>query len=261
LEIFFPLSIRQLCKLFPILPTVLPHILAYALPFLFSVFPCLMFHFPLLKSFQRIHLSSNRAVILCNILVFCHPTPNIECHPFLAVCHYLLIIFAATLHIWKLSPPSSGWFSRKMIICFRFSNVTFEMELKCGMWLNINWGNLQPLTMTGSSELPVFFFVPWSWRLQVCRRVSYGLPCYMGHICGLQCYDQLGRLCAVRTVQKKTVDHFVVEQSSWKVTFRSSSQEVPSFNGKWTFLPLWAIVTSYQAPFFMIGCHPSITHM
>jgi len=157
LEIFFPLSIRHLCKLFPILPTVLPHILAYALPFLFSVFPCLMFHFPLLKSFQRIHLSSNRAVILCNILVFCHPTPNIECHPFLAVCHYLLIIFAATLHIWKLSPPSSGWFSRKMAICFRFSNVTCEMQLKCGMWLNINWGNLQPLTVTGSSELPVFF--------------------------------------------------------------------------------------------------------
>jgi len=32
------------------------------------------------------------------------------------------------------------------------------MELKCGMWININWGNLQPLTVTGSSELPVFFF-------------------------------------------------------------------------------------------------------
>jgi len=45
-----------------------------------------------------------------------------------------------------------------MGICFRFSNVICEMELKCGMWININWGNLQPLTVTGSSELPVFFF-------------------------------------------------------------------------------------------------------
>ena len=70
-----------------------------------------MFHFPLLKSFQRIHLSPNRAVILCNILVFCHPAPNIEGHPFLAVCHCLLITFATTLHIWRLSPTSSAWWS------------------------------------------------------------------------------------------------------------------------------------------------------
>ena len=25
------------------------------------------------------------------------------------------------------------------------------------MWLNINWGSLQPLTVTGSSELPAFY--------------------------------------------------------------------------------------------------------
>jgi len=47
-------------------------------------------------------------------------------------------------------------------------------------------------------------FVPWSWRLQVSPRVSFFLPCYMGHIYGLQCYDHLGRICAVLTVQKSS---------------------------------------------------------
>ena len=41
-------------------------------------FHVLMCHFWLLKSFERIHLSPNHAAILCNILVFCHPAPNIE---------------------------------------------------------------------------------------------------------------------------------------------------------------------------------------
>jgi hypothetical protein len=41
----------------------------------------------------------NHAVTLCNILVFCRPTTNIDSHPFLAGYHYLLNIFAATRHI------------------------------------------------------------------------------------------------------------------------------------------------------------------
>ena len=53
-----PLSIRQLCKLCPIRPTVLSQILAYALPVLFAVFPSLICYLPLLKSFQRIHFKS-----------------------------------------------------------------------------------------------------------------------------------------------------------------------------------------------------------
>jgi len=108
------------------------------------------------------------------------------------------------------------------------------------------------------------FFVPWSWWLQVCRRVSYGLPCYMGHICGLQCYDHLGRLCAVHTVQNKEVDNFSVEQVSQKADICSSSQEIPSFNGEWTFIaelksachwgPLWHCTVL----FLMMVCQPSI---
>ena len=104
-------STRQLNTLCPIWPTVLPQIVAYALPVLFAVFPSLVYHFPFLKSFQRIHLNPNHAAMLCNILVFCHPVPNIESHPFLAVCHCLLNIFAATLHIWRLYPPSAASWS------------------------------------------------------------------------------------------------------------------------------------------------------
>ena len=111
LQISIPLSVRQLCQLWPVWPTVLQQILAYALPVLFSVYPSLMLHCPLPTSFQRIHFSPNCAVILCNILVFCHPTPNIESYPFLAICHYLLIIFAAILQFWRLSPPSAAWWT------------------------------------------------------------------------------------------------------------------------------------------------------
>ena len=186
---------------------------------------------------------------------FCHPTRNIESRPFLAVCHCLLNIFAATLHIWKLSPPSAAWWSvchvakggnswwfseaalkynRKHINCVRFSNVTCEMEL------NVECAS----TSTGGT------FSPWLWQVLLnCLHFfcalklkaaglshSFFLPFYMGHICGLQCYDDLGRICAVVTVKKKAVDNFPVEQSSWKVDIHSSSQETPSLSGKLTFI-------------------------
>jgi hypothetical protein len=35
------------------------------------------------------------------------PTPKLEDRPLLAVCDCLFNIFAATLHIWRLSPPST----------------------------------------------------------------------------------------------------------------------------------------------------------
>jgi len=82
-----------------------------------------------------------------------------------------------------------------------------ELNVECAS--TSTGGDLQPLTVTGTSVLPAFFFVPWSWRLQVCRRVSFYFPCYMGHICGLQCYDRLGRICGVLTVQKMAVDTFL----------------------------------------------------
>jgi len=58
----------------------------------------------------------------------------------------------------------------------------------------------------------------------------------MGHICGLECYDHLGRICAVLTVKEKAVDNFPVELRSWKADIHSSSQETLSFSGKLTFI-------------------------
>jgi len=81
-----------------------------------------------------------------------------------------------------------------------------------------------------------FLFVPWSCKLQVCPRVIFYLPWYVGHICGLHFYDHLGRICAVLTVQNKAVVNFPVEQGSWKADIHSSSQEIPSFNGMLTFI-------------------------
>jgi hypothetical protein len=52
---FFHGTNYNLCQLCSIWPTVLPQTLAYTSPVLMSVFPSLMFHFPLLKAFQRIH--------------------------------------------------------------------------------------------------------------------------------------------------------------------------------------------------------------
>jgi hypothetical protein len=37
------------------------------------------------------------------------PTLKLEDHPFSAVRDYLFNIFAATLHIWRPSPPSATW--------------------------------------------------------------------------------------------------------------------------------------------------------
>jgi hypothetical protein len=132
------------------------------------------------------------------------------------------------------------------------------------MWLNINWRNLQHLTVTGSFELYTFFLYLGSWRLQVCPRVSYYLPCYMGHICGLHCYDHLGRICAVLSVQKKAVDNFPVEQGPWKADICSCSQDIPSFNEKWTFIselksachwgPLWHCTFFYDR---LSAIHPT----
>jgi len=182
-----PLSIRHLCKLCPIWPSVLPQILAFTLPFPFAVFPSLMYHFPLLKSFQRIHLCPNCAVILCIILVFCNPTPNIESNLVLAVHHCLLIIFAATLHIWRLSPPSAGWWSavsrcQGVIILDGFQklhwNSVGNLETMLGfLMLHMRWSLMWNVTQhqLGETFNPRlwqvllnclhFFFVPWGWSL------------------------------------------------------------------------------------------------
>jgi hypothetical protein len=144
------------------------------------------------------------------------------------------------------------------------------------MWLS--WGNIQPRTVTGSSELPAlslspFFFGGGGLEVETCRFdlelvtiTGYHLLCYMRQICGLQCFDNLGRKSAVLTVQKRAVDNFTVEQGSWKADIHSSSQEIPNFNAKWTFISHWKVPATeghcdipwlYLHVYIYIVSHPS----
>jgi hypothetical protein len=74
-------------------------------------------HFLLLRSFIQGICSSMRLLVnFHNKLIFYSkellapcPTPKLEDHPLLAVCDCLFNIFAATLHIWMSSPPSTTW--------------------------------------------------------------------------------------------------------------------------------------------------------
>jgi hypothetical protein len=77
---------------------------------------CLDFSYPFfsLRSFiQGIHPGLRLREHFRNKLNFYdellgpHPTPKLEDHPLLAVCDCLFNIFAATLHTWRASPPST----------------------------------------------------------------------------------------------------------------------------------------------------------
>jgi hypothetical protein len=62
---------------------------------------------------QRIHPCLKPIVTFCNKLIFygeflaLRPTPKMDNHPLSAVRNCLFNIFSATLHVWKLSPPSA----------------------------------------------------------------------------------------------------------------------------------------------------------
>jgi hypothetical protein len=72
-------------------------------------------HFLALRSFiKRIRPGPRRLVIFRNKLIFYgeellapRSTPKLEDHPLSAVCDCLFSIFAATLHMWRPSPPSA----------------------------------------------------------------------------------------------------------------------------------------------------------
>jgi hypothetical protein len=133
---------------------------------------------------------------------------------FLAVCHCLLIIFSATLHIWRLSPTfvawwgavtryqvgdNSWWFSEAALKSIGNSDTVLGVLMLHVRWILL-WNVTQhQLGEPSAPDSNRFFwtacisFVPWSWRLQICPTVSYYLPCYsyylpcyMRHICGLQ---------------------------------------------------------------------------
>jgi hypothetical protein len=49
----------------------------------------------------------NKLIFYCEKLLAPRPTPKLEDHPLSAVHDCLFNIFAATLHIWRASPPSA----------------------------------------------------------------------------------------------------------------------------------------------------------
>jgi hypothetical protein len=67
-------------------------------------------------SFQSIRPILRPFVTFRNVFLFYggkllapRPTPKLDGHPFSAVRDCLVNIFAATLHIWRPSPPSATW--------------------------------------------------------------------------------------------------------------------------------------------------------
>jgi hypothetical protein len=146
--------------------------------------------------------------------------------------------------------------NRKLTNCVMFSYVTCEMEFNVECDSTSTGGTFRPWLWQVLLKF-LHCVVPWICRLQVCPRVSYYLPYYMGHICGLQCYHHLGRICAVLTLKDKAIDNFPAEQDSWKSDIHSSIQEIESFNGKWTYIselksaypwgPLWHCTLFFNA--------------
>jgi hypothetical protein len=124
------IRLRVQCHLRPIWPLVLPLNLTYILRFLpplpWANLPYTHFwtvqipnliHFLSLRSFiQGIHPGPrlfedfrNKLIFYGEELLAPRQTPKLGDHPLLAVRDYLFNIFAATLHTWRLSPPSATW--------------------------------------------------------------------------------------------------------------------------------------------------------
>jgi hypothetical protein len=51
----------------------------------------------------------NKLIFYGEELLTPRPTPNLEARPLSAVLDCLFSIFAATLHVWRPSPPSATW--------------------------------------------------------------------------------------------------------------------------------------------------------
>jgi hypothetical protein len=89
-------------------------------------------HFLSLRSFiQGIHPGLRLLVVFHNKHIFYgeemlapRPTPKLQDHPLSAVCDCLFNIFAATLHIWRPSPPSATcgcampWWQGTHLTCY-----------------------------------------------------------------------------------------------------------------------------------------------
>ena len=116
-----------------------------------------------------------------------HPTPNLEVHPFLAVCDCLFIKFAATLHIWRLFPPAATW-GRAMEW---WQGTTYHgviwykcFESRC-LYLTAVFAALHSckarqntvltvvMYVTWAEWLPLTYFVPEKWKSEIKKGCCY----------------------------------------------------------------------------------------
>jgi hypothetical protein len=86
-------------------------------------------------------------------------------------------------------------------------------------------GTFSPWQVTSASERPALLCA-WSWRLQGCPKVSYYLPCWMGHILRTAVLCSSGENVCSAYSSQKAVDCCRMEQGSWKADICSPSQEI-----------------------------------
>jgi hypothetical protein len=84
-------------------------------------------HFLSLGSFiQGIH-PVPRLLFYCEELLAPRPTPKLEDHPLSAVHDLLFNIFAATLHTWRVSPPSATW--ERAMLWWQETHLTWRSKI------------------------------------------------------------------------------------------------------------------------------------
>jgi ribosomal protein L36 len=91
-------------------------------------------HLSSVQIFQRIRRSPRLFVICRNNHNFCcekllalRPIPRLEVHPLSAVSDCLLNIFAATLPLWRPSPPSAAW--RCVMLWWQGTHLTLSTKI------------------------------------------------------------------------------------------------------------------------------------
>ena len=106
------------------------------------------------------------------------------------------------------------------------------LDVRCSLMWNVthhNWGNLQPLTVIGSSEVSPFCIVPLSCRfvpeLVTTYHVTWGTS--------LDCSVMIILAEYVLCLQFKKRQYII---SPWKVDIRSFSYAISIFNGTLTFI-------------------------
>jgi hypothetical protein len=108
---YFQLNLTYILRFLPLLPRA-------KLPCTSNI-PCIKshIHFLSLTSFiqgirpgpRLLLIFRNKLILYCEVLWAPRPTPKLEDRPLSAVHDCLFNMFAATIHMWRPSPPSATW--------------------------------------------------------------------------------------------------------------------------------------------------------